>query len=79
MSDKYYCKGPKHHPADPEKGIESTMVETSFEKIWCSVECEQAYFGRSKDEKEERFQKFIDRGRIIEQNKKRAAELEAAA
>jgi len=67
-----YCRGLKHK-ADPDN-----TPQTTFEKPWCSVACEQSYFPKTKDEKQNKFQAFIDRGRIIEEKRKKAAEAEMA-
>lgn len=82
METKYYCKGPKHHPENKEKDIESTMVETTVENPWCSVECDYEYWGKPKivaTGNKENFQKFLDRGKIIEEKKRREAEAAMAA
>lgn len=67
-----YCRGLKHK-ADPDN-----TPQTTFEKPWCSIACEQGYFPKSKIAKEAKFQDFIDRGRIIEEKRKKAAEAENA-
>lgn len=55
-TSEYTCKGPKHTQ-------EKEIVTTTIEDPWCSKQCQDDYFGGSKNEKVKKFESFLKTGK----------------